>query len=139
MKEYPLKVRYYETDMQGIVHHSNYLRWFEVAREHFVESELDTTFPNLEALGIFYVLRDAQLTYLKPIRYGDPVILRIGLEKYNGIRLQHYYEICTNNEVCVTGRTELIAVDKEDFKPINMRRFNPSIHEKTLEALENKE
>ena len=32
MKIYQHKVQYYETDMMGIVHHSNYIRWFEIGR-----------------------------------------------------------------------------------------------------------
>ena len=33
-----LKVRYYETDAMGIVHHSNYIRWFEVARTDYLRA-----------------------------------------------------------------------------------------------------
>ena len=29
MAHYDHKVQYYETDGMGIVHHSNYIRWFE--------------------------------------------------------------------------------------------------------------
>ena len=32
MVPYDHKVQYYETDGMGIVHHSNYIRWFEEAR-----------------------------------------------------------------------------------------------------------
>ena len=36
MKEYLHKVQYYETDMMGITHHSNYIRWMEEARIDFL-------------------------------------------------------------------------------------------------------
>ena len=36
------KVRFYETDMMGIVHHSNQIRWFECGRcAYFDEVGLD--------------------------------------------------------------------------------------------------
>ena len=35
--EYTHKVQYYETDQMGIVHHSNYIRWFEEARSDVLE------------------------------------------------------------------------------------------------------
>jgi acyl-CoA thioester hydrolase len=35
IKVYPHKVQYYETDQMGVVHHSNYIRWFEEARSDF--------------------------------------------------------------------------------------------------------
>ena len=36
IKPYIRKVQYYETDQMGFVHHSNYIRWFEEARIHFM-------------------------------------------------------------------------------------------------------
>lgn len=30
-------VQYYETDQMGVVHHSNYIRWFEEARVFFMD------------------------------------------------------------------------------------------------------
>lgn len=37
MKEYKHKIHYYETDQMGIVHHSNYIRWFEEARVDYMD------------------------------------------------------------------------------------------------------
>ena len=34
---YRHKVQYYETDQMKVVHHSNYIRWFEEARTDFLE------------------------------------------------------------------------------------------------------
>mgnify|MGYP004616350157 CR=1 FL=1 len=36
-KPYERCVHYYETDQMGIVHHSNYIRWFEEARTAYLE------------------------------------------------------------------------------------------------------
>ena len=46
---YKHKVQYYETDQMGIVHHSNYIRWFEEARIDFLEKIGD-----IEVSGILY-------------------------------------------------------------------------------------
>ena len=34
---YTRRANYYETDKMGIIHHSNYIRWFEEARLHYME------------------------------------------------------------------------------------------------------
>ena len=34
---YRHRVQYYETDQMKVVHHSNYIRWFEEARTDFLE------------------------------------------------------------------------------------------------------
>ena len=39
MKPYKHKVQYYETDQMAVVHHSNYIRWFEEAWSFWRESE----------------------------------------------------------------------------------------------------
>ena len=35
--KYEHKTQYYETDQMGIIHHSNYIRWFEEARIDFMD------------------------------------------------------------------------------------------------------
>ena len=37
MMAYEHKTQYYETDQMGIIHHSNYIRWFEEARVDFMD------------------------------------------------------------------------------------------------------
>ena len=36
MVSFSLKVRFYETDLMGVVHHANYLRWFEMGRVEYL-------------------------------------------------------------------------------------------------------
>ena len=38
MVSFSLKVRFYETDLMGVVHHANYLRWFEMGRVEYLTS-----------------------------------------------------------------------------------------------------
>ena len=45
------KVQYYETDRMGITHHSNYVRWMEEARVHFLE-QIGWGYDRLESSGI---------------------------------------------------------------------------------------
>ena len=50
-KAYQHKVQYYETDQMGIVHHSNYIRWFEEARTDYME-RLGIGYEKMEEQGI---------------------------------------------------------------------------------------
>ena len=50
LKPYLVKVRYYETDKMGIVHHSNFIRWLEEARLDWLE-QLGISFADLEKRG----------------------------------------------------------------------------------------
>ena len=51
MKDYIRKVQYYETDRMGIVHHSNYIRWFEEARIFYME-KMGYSYSEMEKTGI---------------------------------------------------------------------------------------
>ena len=50
MVPYDHKVQYYETDGMGIVHHSNYIRWFEEARVDLLE-QLGFGYDRIEEAG----------------------------------------------------------------------------------------
>ena len=51
MKTYLRTVNYYETDKMGVVHHSNYIRYFEEARTYFME-QVGYPYERLEREGI---------------------------------------------------------------------------------------
>ena len=136
MFECKIEVRYYETDMQGIVHHSNYLRYLELAREKLILEKLNMGSQDFEELGIFYVIREAETKFLVPIRFGDEIKVRVRLAEYNGLRLVHEYELVVNDTVHATARTMMVSIDKTTFKPLNMRKKFKEIHEKTLQVME---
>ena len=51
---YQRKVQYYETDQMGIVHHSNYIRWFEEARIDLME-QMGLGYEKMESPDCFAV------------------------------------------------------------------------------------
>ena len=67
-----IDVRYKETDAQGVVHHSNYIVWFEEARMKYLK-HLGVSYKNMEDSGIFFVLREIDIKYLYPIKFEDNV------------------------------------------------------------------
>ena len=63
-------VRYNETDQMGVVHHSNYVHYFELGRTEFMRAHgLD--YAEMERRGVLLAVADVGLTYLKPARFGD--------------------------------------------------------------------
>ena len=55
IKPYSRKANYYETDQMGIIHHSNYIRWFEEARVDFLE-QIDFGYNKTVECGIDFVV-----------------------------------------------------------------------------------
>ena len=56
-RDIPIRVRYYETDCMGIVHHSNYVRYYETARTEMLR-EFGTTYQEMEREGVMLPVLD---------------------------------------------------------------------------------
>ena len=72
--EHELEVRYYETDQMGIVHHSNYIRYFECGRMAMLEA-VGLPMHKIEEMGIMMPIIGVECKYTYPAKLGD--ILRI--------------------------------------------------------------
>ena len=79
----PILVRYGETDQMGIVHHSNYLRYFEVARLEWLTA-LGVSYTSMEQHGILMPVIDANLSYKTSAFFEDSLIVHIQLKKFLG-------------------------------------------------------
>ena len=68
--ECTLDIRYYETDLMGIVHHSNYIRYFEYGRIKMLE-EIGLPISEIEGRGVMLPVVSTFCTYKTPSRMGD--------------------------------------------------------------------
>ena len=68
--EHFLDVRYYETDQMGIVHHSNYIRYFECGRTEMLK-ELGLPIEKIEEAGVMLPVVSVECRYKVPARLGD--------------------------------------------------------------------
>lgn|SRR5699024_728723 len=124
-----IDVRYAETDQMGIVHHSNYLIWFEIGRTNFIK-QIGFNYADMEARGILSPIIDVQLSYKNPAKYGETVIIETWLKTYDGIRTTYEYRITNQKEdLLVTGSTIHVVVKKDNFKPILLRKAYPEWHQ----------
>ena len=68
--EHFLDVRYYETDQMGIVHHSNYIRYFECGRVAMLK-DLGLPIENIEEAGVMLPVVSVECRYKVPARLGE--------------------------------------------------------------------
>jgi len=130
-----IEVRYQETDQMGVVYHANYLVWFEIGRTKYVES-LGFKYADMEKHDVVSPVIDAQISYKKPIRYGEKVEVITWVEKYDGIRTVYGYEIINaTGELAVTVTTEHVIVKKDTFRPLSLRKLFPEWHEAYLKQV----
>ncbi|RMG99566.1 MAG: acyl-CoA thioesterase [Aquificota bacterium] len=101
---YRRRVQFYETDAQGIVHHSNYFRYLEEARGEFLRS-LCLPYSELRKKGYEVVLLSAECQFLKPLLYDQEVEVRLALFEFNRFTFSFYYELWAEDVKRATAKT----------------------------------
>ncbi|TFJ94754.1 acyl-CoA thioesterase [Lentibacillus salicampi] len=131
----PIEVRYQETDQMGVVYHANYLVWFEIGRTKYIES-LGLTYTDMEKNKVVSPVVDAQISFKKPVLYGEKAAVETWIETYDGLRTVYAYHIVKENgEVAVSGTTKHVIVHKESFRPLSLRKAFPEWHKKYLKQV----
>ena len=131
--------RYAETDQMGIVHHSVYAIWYELARTEFL-NEIDVRYDELEKNGIITPLVSLNCEYKKPAYYNQEVTIRTKLIKLTPARFVVEYRVYDKDDVLLNiGTTTLGWADKDSFKIINLKKVKPELYKKLegfVEAVE---
>jgi len=136
MKSYLHTVQYYETDQMAVVHHSNYIRFFEEARTSFME-QVGYPYARLEAEKIISPVVSIACEYRHPVRYGEVVEIRVRLVKMTQARCAFDYEVldAATGELRATGHSEHCYLDG-DGRILSMKRANPEFYQRFLSEVE---
>lgn len=127
--QYTHVVQYYETDQMKIVHHSNYIRWFEESRVYWME-QLGIPCNELEEMGIIIPVTDVSCKYKSMVHFGETVTIIPVVTKCNGVVLEFSYEIRDQK----TGELRVIGTSSHcflgsDYKVMSIKKKFPKIYE----------
>lgn len=126
-----IEPRYQETDQMGIIHHSVYPIWYEMARVKYC-SDIGLPFHVIEEKGVRLAMFNMKCNYLKPTLFGQIYHMETRLMKLSKVRLFFEYKLFDkNNELVHVGETELIWLN-HDLKPTNIEKSHPDIYERFL-------
>jgi acyl-CoA thioester hydrolase len=109
--EVKIRVRYAETDRMGLLHHANYLVYFEEARVALLR-ELGYSYRDIEDQGFFLVLTQIEVKYRRPVYFDDALTVRVVLERATMVRLDHRYEVLRDGTLVAEGSSTLACVDR---------------------------
>lgn len=110
--EIQIRVRYAETDRMGLLHHANYLVYFEQGRTELLRSQ-GLAYKDLEDRGYLLVLTKIEVRYRKPIVYDDVITLRTMVVRTTAARIDHRYEILRDGVLLAEGTSTLACVDRD--------------------------
>lgn len=110
--EIQIRVRYAETDRMGLLHHANYLIYFEQARTELLRTQ-GAAYKELEDKGFFLVIAKIEIKYKSPAYYDDVLTIRTTVTRSSPIRIEHKYEVFRDDKLICEGVTTLACVDRE--------------------------
>ncbi len=112
-------VNYWETDKMAIVHHSNYIKWFEEARLHFLRS-CNIPYDKIEKSGIWLPVYEVYAKFIKPASFEDKIDIDVWIKELTQIKLILEYAVLKEEDLIVTGYTvHPITDDKLKIKRDN--------------------
>src|ERR1700681_4517427 len=109
--EITIRVRYAETDRMGLLHHANYLVYFEQGRTELLRSQ-GLSYRDMEDQGFLLVLTKVQVRYRSPARYDDLLTLRSTVVRTTLVKIEHRYELLREGLLLAEGETTLGCVDR---------------------------
>lgn len=107
-----LRVRYDECDPMGFVHHSNYLRYFEIARTELLRAS-GGRYRDMENAGQLVVVARADCRYRSPAKYDDELAVHCRIAKVTAAKILHEYTVHRDGTLIVDAQVTLAVIDRE--------------------------
>ncbi len=107
-----IRVRYSETDAMGLLHHSNYLTYFEIGRTELFRAQ-GGSYRRMEELGLFFVVASIKVNFKRPARYDDVLTLETEIRRQTPAKLEHHYELKRDNEMLCVADSVIACINKD--------------------------
>lgn len=128
MHTYKRIPNYYETDQMAIIHHSNYIRWFEEARIDYM-NKIGFSLAELEKLNVQIPVVEVSSKYHKTVKFGDEVTILVKMTEFTGIRMNFDYEVYNqNNELCNIGFSKHCFI-RPQGKALSLKKVLPNVYD----------
>jgi acyl-CoA thioester hydrolase len=116
-----VRVRFAETDAQGVAHNSVYLVWFEIARIAYLE-EYAGGYPALRETGLESFVLESHVRYLQPAHFDDRLRIHARVGELRGARFRFDYEVTRTDTLVAEGWTAHACVDAQTLRPTRIPR-----------------
>lgn len=125
---YQHTVHYYETDMMGITHHANYIRWMEEARIDFL-GKAGFPYAQLEASGIISPVLAINCQYKQTSTFSEVITIEVKVLAVKGAKLSLSYQMTNQvgEEVCL-AQSEHGFVTREG-QPVLLKKTLPDFYQ----------
>ena len=122
LKPYFHQAKYYETDQMAVIHHSNYIRWFEEARVDYLD-QIGLGYDIIESAGVYSPVLGVTCEYKAAVRFNETVLIKTKLIFFNGIKMKIEYQVldAETKQVRAVGESDHCFVTT-DFRPVSLKK-----------------
>ena len=118
--DWPVRVYYEDTDVGGVVYHSQYLNFFERARTEWLR-HLGFEHNYLrEEFKLVFVVHSLQIAFKKPAKLNDLLLITSELVKIGRGSFEFFQKITVNQQTLVEAHVKLACVDTDTFRPVGI-------------------
>src|SRR3989339_1164645 len=114
-----VRIVYKDTDAGGVVYYANYLGFFEQGRTEYIRN-LGFSLKEYEQRGTLFAVEHVDCNYNSPAFYDDEIVIETEVEKTTGARIVFLQECFRGNQLLVTARTTLFAMDVKNLRPMRI-------------------
>lgn len=131
---YNHKVQYYETDKQGVTHHSNYIRIMEETRVDAME-QMGFGYERMEEAGVFSPVMAVTCDYKRPTTFADIIEVSFSVIELSKLKVRFAYTMKCKDKVVCQGTSQHCFLD-ENGRPVAIEERFPEFHEALVALLE---
>lgn len=133
MSNYKHTIQYYETDKMGITHHSNYIRFMEEARIHFLK-EAGWPYDKLEEEGVISPVVGVTCDYKKTTTFPDELEIVVAVLEVSPVKFRLGYTMTVSKKIVCTATSTHCLLSK-DGRPISIPKQYPEFYEMLAQAV----
>ena len=111
-----VRVRFAETDAQGIAHHASFLVWFEVARVAYLERHAGG-YQSIRDRGIEALTTEVHVRYHRAASFDERLTVWARCVDLRGARFRYEYAVERGGELVADGYTSHATVDRATYRP----------------------
>jgi acyl-CoA thioester hydrolase len=117
-----VRVRFAETDAQGIAHHAAFVVWLEVARIAYLEAHAGG-YRAIRERGLEALTTEVHLRYHRAAAFDDLLTVWARCTDLRGARFRYEYRIARDGVLVADGFTAHAIVERETYRPTRMPRW----------------
>ena len=112
-----LRVHFYNTDEMGVVHHANYIRWFETGRVEYLRA-IGINLNDLMADNILFPITEINAKYHNPAKFDDELEIETTARELTKVKMEFDYKISRigDGKILVKGYSQNVFTNAETGK-----------------------